>query len=154
MTCRRLYPAVVLVVVTASIVLAGCTSARNALGPAESPCFQALPVAHAAVNDTGHFSGVRYLTATQLTSALETVKKYTGGRLAIPAALLHQTSAVCAVAYYGHYKSSRVANGWAPGKTTGSFAIVVVRVPKIEVLITTVTRRPPLRLTKLFPSIV
>ena len=77
MTCRRLYPAVVLVVVTASIVLAGCTTARNALGPAESPCFQALPVAHAAVNDTGHFSGVRYLTATQLTSALETVKKYT-----------------------------------------------------------------------------
>ena len=51
-----------LAVVVASFGIAACTSPRNALGPNESPCFRVLAVARAAVNDTGHFAGVRYLS--------------------------------------------------------------------------------------------
>ena len=70
---RVLVGAVLLVAVGA----AGCTSARNALGPSESPCFRAIPLARAAVNDKGKFSGVRYVTAQRLQRGNQTSE---GGR--------------------------------------------------------------------------
>jgi hypothetical protein len=133
---------------------AGCTSARNALGPSESPCFRAIPLARAAVNDKGKFSGVRYVSARDFTTAIRKAKVETRGRVSLPHALVDVKGPICAVAYRGIYDPNRVAHGWSPTGRSGTLAIVVVRLQKPEVVATVVLRRPPLRLSKQFPPLV
>lgn len=142
-----------LALVAASLGFAACTSARNALGPQESPCFRTLAVAHAAVNEEGHFAGVRYLSAKDLTAALREMKTGPQNRFAIPAVLRHERSAICAVAYHGRFSTNDVALGWPPNQHGDPLAIVIVRVRDVRVLVTFVLRRPPLRFTRFLPSV-
>jgi hypothetical protein len=137
-----------------AIAIAGCTSARNALGPPESPCFRALPAANAAVNGKGHFSGVRYLTAKDVLSIVKRAEHFAGRKVHLPEDIARDKSAVCVVAYSGHFTSQTVANGWSPSGKPGTLAVVVVSVPSISVLATVVTRRPPLKLTRFLPSFI
>ncbi|MGD0894600.1 MAG: hypothetical protein ABSA08_01055 [Acidimicrobiales bacterium] len=139
--------------VVASLGIAACTSPRNALGPNESPCFRVLAVARAAVNDTGHFAGVRYLSSRDLTAALRDMKTSPRLRFTIPAALQRQRSAVCAVAYWGSFSTSGVALGWPPDRHDDPLAIVVVRVRDVRVLVTFVLSKPPLRFTRFLPPL-
>jgi hypothetical protein len=134
--------------------VAGCTSARNALGPSESPCFRAIPIARAAVNNKGRFSGVRYVDAREFASAIRTAKELARGKIAIPDALTDASGPVCVIAYRGEYDPNRVASGWSPTGRVGSLAIVVVRLEKLNVIATVVLRRAPLRLSKVFPPLV
>jgi hypothetical protein len=134
--------------------VAGCTTARNALGPSESPCFRAIPIARAAVNDKGRFAGVRYLDAPALSAAIKKAKLLTHGRVTLPDALTDVIGPVCAIAYRGFYDPSRVASGWSPRGRPGMLAIVVVRLQKLAVVVTVVLRRSPLRLAKIFPPFV
>jgi hypothetical protein len=137
----------------ASLGIAACTSPRNALGPNESPCFRVLAVARAAVNDTGHFAGVRYLSSRDLTAALRDMKTSPRLRFTIPAALQRQRSAVCAVAYRGSFSTNGVALGWPPDRHDDPLAIVVVRVRDVRVLVTFVLSKPPLRFTRFLPPL-
>ena len=153
MPARRVAVAAVAVSVIV-VTLSACTSPRNALGPSESPCFRAIPVAHAAVNDTGRFAGVRYLSAKDLAAALKVASSFKHRPLKIPPALARTKSAVCAVAYRGRFTESGVAMGWEPSGRPGVLAIVIVRVPSVAVIATIVTGKAPLRLTRLLPSLV
>ena len=139
--------------VVASLGIAACTSPRNALGPNESPCFRVLAVARAAVNDTGHFAGVRYLSSRDLTAALRDMKTSPRLRFTIPAALQRQRSAVCAVAYWG---ASRRAAWRSAGRRTGTTirsrsSSCAVR--DVRVLVTFVLSKPPLRFTRFLPPL-
>jgi hypothetical protein len=138
----------------ASAGLSACTAPRNALGPTESSCFRVLAVAHAAVNDTGRFDGVRYLSPRDLTAALREFRKSEHRWFVIPGALLRERSAVCIVAYRGSFSTNGVALGWPPGRKRDSLAIVVVRVRDLHVLVTLVFAKPPLRFGRFLPPLV
>lgn len=143
-----------LALLVAASGIAGCTSARNALGPSESPCFRAIPIARAAVNDRGRFAGVRYLGARDVAIAISKAKALSRGRITLPDALSDVKGPVCAIAYRGRYDANRVASGWSPQGRVGMLAIVVVRLQKLVVIVTVVLPRSPLRLSKVFPSFV
>jgi hypothetical protein len=131
--------------------LGACTSARNALGPSESPCFRAIPLARAAVNDKGTFAGVRYLDTRQVATALRRAEKFARGRVALPKMLTTAKGPICAVAYRGLYDPHRVASGWSPTGRSGRLAIVIVRLQKLSVVATVVLHHSPLKLSKVFP---
>jgi len=118
----------------ASVLVAGCTSARNALGTNSSPCYLALPVAADAVHDRGKFAGVRLVTAAELAKkarVFDALAPRAGGKL-------HD---VCAVEYEGSFTLSQVERplGKAPASGTGRYAIVVVT-RGTNVLLATVVR--------------
>ncbi|MGA8295827.1 MAG: hypothetical protein WB770_02170 [Acidimicrobiales bacterium] len=141
-------------VLASALGLAGCTSARNALGPSESPCFRAIPLARAAVNDKGRFSGVRYMSAVEFARAIKQAKAFAGSAIKLPDALVDVRGPVCAIAYRGSYDAKRVASGWAPLGEHGTLALVVVRLQKLDVVATVVLSRPPLRLSRLLPPFI
>jgi hypothetical protein len=141
------------VLVVASFGLAACTSARNVLGSHESPCFRVLAVARAAVNDTGRFAGVRYLSPRDLTVALRAMKVGPHAKFAVPTVLTSERSAVCVVEYRGNYSTGGVALGWPPNRHGDPLAIVVVRVRDVRVLVTFVLRKAPLRFSRFLPSL-
>ncbi len=149
---RGVLVGLVLLVIAGGV--AGCTSARNALGPSESSCFRAIPIARAAVNDRGHFAGVRYLDARDVATAIRKAKALSHGRITLPDALTDVKGPVCAIAYRGQYDPNRVASGWSPSGRAGVLAIVVVRLQKLAVVVTVVLHRSPLRLSKVFPPFV
>jgi hypothetical protein len=146
---RRLLVGALVLLATSGF--AGCTSARNALGPSESPCFRAIPLARAAVNDKGRFSGVRYISAKEFTAAIKKARALAGSAIVLPDALLDVEGPVCVIAYRGEYKTTKVASGWSPTGTRGTLAIVVVGLQKLDVVATVVLHRPPLRLVRVFP---
>lgn len=149
---KALLAAVVIVCLGAA---AGCTTARNTLGPSESPCFRAIPIARAAVNDKGRFAGVRYLTGREFAIAVRQARALAGASIDIPHALIAAHGPVCAVAYRGSYDSRRVAAGWSPTGRQGELAIVVVRLTKrLGVLATVVLHKPPLRFSRFFPPLI
>ncbi|HXZ82519.1 MAG TPA: hypothetical protein VED84_02070 [Acidimicrobiales bacterium] len=141
------------VLVVGSLGLAACTSPRNGLGPNASPCFRVLAVARAAVNDSGRFAGVRYLSSRDLTAALRAMKVGKKGRFALPTALSHGHSAVCVVEYQGNYSTNGVALGWPPNRHSDPLAVVVVRVRDFHLLVTFVLKKPPLRFTRFLPPL-
>jgi hypothetical protein len=138
----------------ASTGLSACTAPRNALGPTESSCFRVLAVAHAAVNDTGRFAGVRYLSPRDLTTALREFRESEHRWFVIPGALLRERSAVCVAAYRGRFSANAVALGWPPGRKRDPLAIVVVRVRDLHVLVTFVLNKPPLPFGRFLPPLV
>ena len=128
------------VLCVASLVLAGCASARNALGTNSSPCYLALPVARDAVHDRGTFNGVRLVPAKDLadrTRLLDTLVARAGGKL-------HD---VCVVEYRGAYQLDQVERplGRAPVGGVGRFAVVVVSRDTNRLLATFVRGTQPVR---------
>jgi len=120
-SARRLPAAAALSLMCLCSVVAGCTSARNALGTNSSPCFLALPVAKDAVHGRGTFGGVRIDTAKDLAKHVHLLRVLTaraGGKL-------HD---VCVVEYRGSYRLDQVQRpiGRAPDDGVGRYAIVVV----------------------------
>lgn len=132
----RRWSAAVLVVVASlvSVLLAGCTSARNALGTNSSPCYLALPVAADAVHDRGKFGGVRLVTAKELAKRVRVLRALTERA----GTKLHD---VCVVEYVGSYTLAQVERplGEAPPSGVGRYAIVVVT-RSTNVLLATVVR--------------
>jgi len=138
---RRLGASVsVALVCLGSFAVAGCTSARNALGTNSSPCFLALPVAEDAVHHRGTFAGVRLMTAKSLASRvhfLDVLKARAGGTL----------SDVCVIEYRGKYRLDQVERplGKMPASGSGSYAIVVVSRSTNRLLATLVRETLPVR---------
>lgn len=132
---------------SASMVLSGCTSARNALGTNSSPCYLALPVAEDAVHGIGKFGGVRLVTAKQLagkTQFLQMLTSRAGGTL----------KDICVVEYHGTYSPSKVEKplGHPPPSGVGSYAIVVVDRSNNKLLGTFVRSTMPVRFRHLADS--
>jgi hypothetical protein len=111
-------------------------------------------VAKRAVHGIGLFAGVRYLVAKDLRADLRAstergAKRHHEER--VPPALLAARSAVCIVAWQGHFAPSTVLAGWSPHQRSGSLAIVVVRQRDDHVLVTMVLEHAPLGLSRVFP---
>jgi hypothetical protein len=139
--------------VVAALGLAACTAPRNGLVPSGGSCFRVLAVAHAAVNDTGRFDGVRYLSPHDLVTALSEMRATPYRRFAIPGVVRRERSAVCVVAYRGSFSTDGVALGWPPGRRHRPLAIVVVRIRDLRVLVTFVLDKPPLGFSRFLPPL-
>jgi hypothetical protein len=132
-----------------SLAVVGCASPRIALGTTRSPCFQALPVAAAAVNHQGQFAGVTRVTRTTLgitgslglprrrratttttsTSTTTTVVTAVPGRTAttVKAKVPAQPQGACLVAFKGSFDRSKIPL-LVPTPAVGHYAVVVVSV--------------------------
>jgi hypothetical protein len=137
--------------------LASCATPREALGGSESACFQALPVAAAALAGQGRLAGITRIKEQNVPQLLDRLRASGGASTAPNAAppttmqphaprgpvgatpaprrgLLPRPSfgvqhAVCLVAFRGSFDASRVAPGLLKGpRRSGQFAAVVVGV--------------------------
>jgi hypothetical protein len=134
------------VLISLSLATAGCASPRFALGTTRSPCFQALPVAAAAVAHQGQFAGVTRVNRTTLglngrlglprrrrTTTTVTTKPTsttalpshptTTTRPSVPA----QPQGACLVAFKGTFDRSKIPL-LVPSPAVGRYAVVVVSV--------------------------
>jgi hypothetical protein len=136
---RRLTTTVALVLgLSLSGALAGCTSARDTLGTSVSPCFKALAVASEAVHDRGTFEGVRLVSITSLGHT---------ARLRLSARAGPSVHSVCVVSYKGTFRLDQVEKpvGRVPAGGVGRYAIVVVSKPQDKLIGTLVRLTQPLR---------
>lgn len=140
---RRPLPLVVAAGLCAvSLGLGGCTVEKNVLGPKESICFSAIPVARTLVGKKAVFAGVRYLGPRSLVGSIERAEHHH----LMPPAMLRQMGrhAACLVAYRGRLSPRSLATGWRPGRGPYRFAIVVIRLRDHRLLGVVLLRRPPL----------
>lgn len=126
-------------------VLGGCTSPRNALGASSSPCFRALPTAHAAVHGHGQLLGVQYLTIGSIDKGL----KHTDQFVALLDSLAPAGNEVCLVGYQNDYLASAVEHPWPPGRLQAKYALVLVDLHGERVLATLLLERAPIRLSRI-----
>jgi hypothetical protein len=144
MSTRRL---AVAVLVSLSLATAGCASPRFALGTTRSPCFQALPVAAAAVAHQGQFAGVtrvnrttlglngrlglprRRRTTTTVTTRPTTTTTVVPGHPATTArpSVPAQPQGACLVAFKGTFDRTKIPL-LVPSTAVGRYAVVVVSV--------------------------
>jgi len=117
---------------------AGCTSPRNTLGTNSSQCFRAIPVATDAVEDRGTLVGARLESVSSLHQRLD----------ALLDARAPTVKTVCVVAFRGQFRIDQVKRPYGPAPATGSgrFAIVVVSVPRNQLVGTVVLAQAPLPL--------
>ncbi len=134
----------VLVIVGVLAMVAGlsaaCTSARDTLGTNSSPCFEALPVAKAAVHGRGTFAGTRLLSAA-------TVAKHQRMFQAITGRAHVRVRDVCLVSYTGTFDALDV-NALLrapPNGGVGHFAVVVVSRNTNKLLGTFILASEPVR---------
>lgn len=134
------------------MALTGCTSARNVLGPHASSCFRVLPAALLATNGEGVFTGLKYVPADVLLTALRKVPP-AGHPAPIPPGLaLAKKTSVCLVEFRGAFTVSKVLDGWSPvGAPTGKYAVVAIRQSDSQVLLTAVLVKEPLRFRRTYP---
>lgn len=127
--------------VSIAVLISACTTPRNTLGTNSSPCFRAIPVAVDAVGDRGTLVGARLESASSLHHRLD--------------ALLHArgptVKTVCVVAFHGRFRVDQVRRPYGPPPPNGSgvFAVVVVSVPRNELIGTVVLATAPLPLRHL-----
>jgi len=141
MTSRRRAVATWLVgLLVVAAILGACTSPRDALGTNASPCYQALPVAAAAVHHRGTFQGVRLIDAQRLGSRdqLRAVVSLLAG---------HRVRNVCAFSYRGAYSFGQVERplGHQPPGSSAPYAVVLVATPQNTLLATFVLEHQPFR---------
>jgi hypothetical protein len=124
----------------AGAALGACTSPRDALGTNASPCYQALPVAAAAVHHRGAFQGVRLIDAQHLgrNDQLRAVLSVRAG---------HPIRSVCAFSYRGAYTLDQVERplGFPPAESPAPYAVVLVATPQNTLLATFVLEHQPFR---------
>lgn len=128
-------------------LLTGCTSPRNVLGTAASPCFRAVAVARLALHRVGRFSGVRPLRGDGLAPVL-------AGLQASSAHLDYKASTpLCLVAYRGRFDAARVSSALSPVPATGDLALVIVRQRDVRVVATLLfDHTPPRAVARLLPG--
>ena len=128
--------AVVASVVVAALLGAGCATGRNGLGTSSSSCFQALPVASAAVHDRGRFVGVRSVSRptaqallagpTDVTLSPEDTAEPAGAGTGTTAVTEASRRRACLVAFKGTYPRNSVDGESTLSRDGGAFAIVAV----------------------------
>ena len=133
---RRGAVAAVVAVCLSAATLAGCTSARDALGTNSSQCFEALAIAGNAVHLRGTFAGVRLVSLTSF-----------GKAASLRARAGPSVHDVCVVSYRGTFRFDQVERplGQEPLDGVGFYAIVIVSNPQDHLLATVVRRTQPLR---------
>jgi hypothetical protein len=138
--------ALFLAAAVAAAGLCACGAGRIVLGTNTSPCFMALPTAKQAVHGRGSLAGVRLVDTARLTGPGGRPMRDLLGML--PARAPRD---ICVVAYAGKFRLGRVERpaGHAPPGGTGRYAIVIVSVPKPELLGTFVVRHEPLAFARL-----
>jgi hypothetical protein len=138
-----------------AMLLAGCATARNELGPTTGACFRALPVAAAAVHHDGHFAGVRLVDTRDFLRALERLERLEHEpRLVVPRSLAEAPrTLVCIVAFTGHFRPEVIRRRVEPQHGPVRLAIAVVTLTNRVLLATVLLDRAPLRLTRLLPDL-
>jgi hypothetical protein len=113
--------------------VAGCSAARNELGPNTAPCYVAIPAATAAVKGHGHLLGVQFYASTRVPSGDPNIAAT--ARTARTA----RVADVCVVAFGGSFTAQDVVRG--RGRPAGRYAVVVLAYPSGRVLGTVVESR-------------
>ncbi len=118
------------------LLLGGCTSVRNNLGTADSPCYLALPAATRSVGTTSRLVGVHLTT-------LKTVARDSD----LLADALHITNRsvdrACVFEFTGRFTHSSVSS--PRGHVAGRFAVVVLTSPGNRLLGTVILNHSPFR---------
>jgi hypothetical protein len=140
--------ALVVVAVAAGLLIAGCASPRDALGPSESPCYQAIPVARHVAGTKAVLAGVRYLTLPRLEHGVAHGHPALTATINLPPS--SDRSAACVIGFRGHFSSS--LDDHAAGPTTGEYLLVVVGLRDLRELGALVLSHEPFRLSRLLPS--
>ena len=123
------------VVLAAALVVGGCTSPRDALGPSVSPCFSAIALGRTEMGPVARFAGVSYTSEPSIKSALS--------RAGVHIRLPRVKDRLCVVAFWGTLKGARA-------KQTGlrnvrSMALVIVSLRPSRVLAKVAISRLPYR---------
>ncbi len=142
---RRRTPACLVaaaLVLTGSLVLGACSSARFIQGTADESCYLALPTAEDAVGPHTHLDGVRKFTVAGLKGPAPKIYDRLKDELSAK-----QT--VCVAAYSGHFTSDDVHKPF--GRPSGKLAVAVVKTPGNELLGTLIFRDLPLRFQHTHP---
>ncbi len=130
------------VVVAASLLCAGCSTARTDVGTSDESCYTALPTAADAVGSNAHFVGVRKYTMQDL----DKVARHVHANLKLP-----PKQTLCIVAYSGHFTSSDVSKPLGHPKKSGSLAVPIVKEPGNQLVGTLILDKIPLRLQHTHP---
>jgi hypothetical protein len=118
-------------------VVAGCTSARSALGTSDSSCYRALPAATNAVGAHGRLLSVDLFTWTELRQRAPELFTALGTKHASP-------QRVCVIAFDGKFDKTSVLDPL--GRSSGRLAVVVLATPSNQLLGTVIFTRAPLHL--------
>lgn len=113
--------------------LAGCSAVRNDLGTSSSSCYEALPMASAAVHHRGHLHGVRLVSAASLRTRAPSLYEV---------AATEGQKSVCLVAFTGEF--TRPAVRRPAGQVEGDLAVVELGYPDGRLLRTLLITRQPL----------
>jgi hypothetical protein len=126
----------------ATLVLAGCSSARVGLGTSDESCYLALPTAAKAVDGRGHFEGIRKYT----------IGAFKGAAPRLYDALADQVpkgQGLCIAGYTGSFTKEMVMRPL--GSSTGKQAVVVVTTPGNKLLGTLILSKIPVRFQHTHP---
>jgi hypothetical protein len=117
---------------------AACASPRATLGPDESPCFQALPIATAAVGRQGRLAGVDRVAVNELARVEQRLLPRPTTTATTPAPTVAPRSsrrfaaskpALCLVAFRGKFDPAKFTPGLLRGPLKGGkYAVVAVGV--------------------------
>ena len=127
-----------------AVVLAGCTSAKSAIGPSASPCFRTLPTAGAAVGHRGHFLGVRLLSMKVVDLDL---RHHHDAEL--PGSRAVATTLLCVVGYHGPFQAKSVESPLPRGRTSGNFALVLINLARDRVIAVVLLPKAPLHIGRI-----
>lgn len=135
--CRRgRLGAVLVALVVAASVLAGCASVRDNLGTADSNCYVGLPAAVGAVHHHGHLAGMRLVPVSSLQRKAPLLY------LTARAASGTKATQVCLVAFAGDFAARAVER--PEGRPAGHLAVVELGYPSTRLYATLLVRRAPL----------
>ena len=142
---RTLLPAVVVLTLVAA-TLAGCSSPspKSAIGPSASPCFRTLPPALAAVGHRGQFLGVRLLSVKVVDLDLRHHHQ-----AELPKSWASAATLLCVVGYHGPFQAKFVKSPWPRGRTSGSDALVLVKLSSGRVIAVVLLPRTPLHIGRI-----
>jgi hypothetical protein len=132
----------------AAICTGGCTSVRNGLGPRESVCLRALPVAREAVHAQGSYQGVKYFDARSFALLLAKRQSTQPAESPPPELAALMKSSVCLVEYRGTFTTADVEMGFSHFSGAGAYAVVVIKQSTNELVVTIVLPKPPLAFAK------
>jgi hypothetical protein len=133
-----------LALVGVALTAEGCTSVRNGLGPRESVCLRALPVARQAVNSQGSYQGIKYFSARSLATLLAERQSTEPSEPPPPELAALKKTSVCLVEYRGTFTTAGVEKGFSHLSGPGTYAVVVIDQATNELIVTIVLHKPPL----------
>jgi hypothetical protein len=142
----RSVASVVVALTLVAVALAGCSSPspKSAIGPSASPCFRTLPTALAAVGNRGQFLGVRLLSVKVIDVDLRHHHQPE-----LPKSQASAGTLLCVFGYHGPFQAKSVKSPWPKGRTSGTDALVLVKLTTGRVIAVVLLPKAPLHIGRI-----